>query len=162
MERPLSRLLPASHHFARKGKLYMEPRQACQKSETRRTYSLSLRMAVLSFQRPEPGGMMSGTPTETWTPQWSEKGQGTTVHDKTEHTQRKGMPTRSMREVRAAFHLVHVNPGVKGCKYRKMSVTQQASKRTRRGRGTLTGRVGRIRAPPVQSSIKHHVKIPTQ
>ena len=105
-------------------KLFMEPRQACQKSETRRTYSTSFRMAVLSFHRPGLEGMMSGTVTETWTPQWSEKGQGTTEQAETEESHREGMPT--------LFHLVHVNPGVDGCRYLKMSTTQHASKRPRR------------------------------
>ena len=49
IERPLRQLLPASHYFANDEKLIMEPRQACQKSKTRQTYSTSLRMAVLSF-----------------------------------------------------------------------------------------------------------------
>ena len=110
----------------------MEPRQACQRSEARRTYSSSFKMAVLSFHRPGPGGMISGTATETWTPQWSEKGQGTTEEAETEETHRKRMPTKSMHKARAPFHLVHVNPGVDGCRYLKMSTTQHASKRPRR------------------------------
>ena len=37
-----------------------------------------------------------------------------------------------MREARAPFHLDHVNPGVDGCKYLKISTTEHASKRPRR------------------------------
>lgn len=110
----------------------MELRQACQKSETRRKYSFSFKMAELNFHRPGPGRTMPGTVTETWTPQWSEKGQGTTEQAKTEETHRKGMPIKSMHKAGVLFHMVHVKPGVDGCKYRKMSTTQHASKRPRR------------------------------
>ena len=94
IERPLGQLFPASHHFANDEKLFMEPHQACQKSETRCAYSTSFRMAVLSFHRPGPERMMSGTVTETWTPQRSEKGQGTMEQAETEETHREGMLTR--------------------------------------------------------------------
>ena len=69
MVSPLRRLFPASHHLARVEKLSTEPCQACQKSEIRRTYSASFKTAVLSFHRPGPEGMESGTETETCTPQ---------------------------------------------------------------------------------------------
>ena len=44
----------------------------------------------------------------------------------------EGMPRRLIREARAPFHLVHVNPGVDGCRYLKMSTTQHTQKRPRR------------------------------
>ena len=44
----------------------------------------------------------------------------------------EGMLRRLIREARAPFHLVHVNPGVDGCRYLKMSTTQHTQKRPRR------------------------------
>ena len=57
-----------------------------------------------------------------------------------ENTLRKrpteGMPRRLICEARAPFHLVHVNPGVDGCRYLKMSTTQHTEEATK-GRSTL-------------------------
>ena len=85
---------------------------------TRRTYSLSFNIAVFSFHSLGPGGMESKIETWVRTQQWSEKGFGTTENEVTDVTQRKGTPTRSIREVKAPFYLVQVNPGDARGRYR--------------------------------------------
>jgi len=96
------------------------------------TKSSSLRIEVLSFQRPGPGGTTSGTSTDNKTPQWSEKGHGTKEQDETDDTQTYGTPIRSIREARLPLHLVQVKPEAEGCRYLQISITQHASKRLTR------------------------------
>ena len=67
-----------------------------------------------------------------------------------------------MREARALFHLVHVNPGVDGCRYLKMSTTQHASKRPRRAEGQVLSRDQRVRATSIQSPVENRIKVAAQ
>ena len=107
----------------------MERRHDDQASEIRATYSGSFRTEVLSFQKPGPGGTTSGIESERHTPQWSEKGQGTILHEETEDTHENGTPKRSIRDARLPSHLVQVKPEEEGWRYLQISITHQSSKR---------------------------------
>ena len=76
MVKPLIRGLPRSHHSVREEKERRRDCQVDQKSEIRLKYSTSSRIAVLSFQRPGPGGEAEERVQPKERAEWSEKGQG--------------------------------------------------------------------------------------
>lgn len=79
---------------------------------------------------------MPGTVTETWTPQWSEKGQGTTEQAKTEE---KGNANKVDAQGGGTIPLGPRETGRRRVQIPEDVYDTTCVEKTTKGRGTLTG-----------------------